>query len=125
MEMKEDVKIVFFTQRFECGSCRTTHELLDELVELTPKLKLELHDLVSDKATGERYGVDKVPAIALVGPRDYGIRFKGLPSGYEFGAFLDAVLDVSRGAPSVSPQVAEEARKVDRPVHVQVLVSPS
>ena len=124
-DLPGDVRIVFFTQQFECGACKTTHELLDELVELSPRLRLEVHELVADKAAADSYGVDKVPAIALVGKRDYGIRFKGLPAGYEFAAFLEALVDVSRGAPSVSPGVAADAGKVDRPVHVQVLVSPS
>ena len=100
-EMTNPVKIVVFTQELgDCQYCPQTKELMTELAELSDKLTLEVKNLVIDKEDAELYDVDKVPAIAIVGIEDgrdvdYGIRFFGIPAGYEFAALLEDILMVS------------------------------
>jgi len=49
----------------------------------------------------EKYGIDKIPAIAILRggdePKDYGIRFYGIPSGYEFTSLIEDIMMVSSG----------------------------
>lgn len=47
--MKNEVHLVLFTQSFECGYCKETHQLLEELVSTNSLLKLEVHQFESDK----------------------------------------------------------------------------
>ena len=124
-KLKEPVKIIMFTQDFECPYCGTTRELLEELSKLSEKLTLEVYDFVKDKAKADAFGIDKIPAVVLMGERDYGIRFYGIPAGYEFSSLLDDIVDVSNRNPGLPEKVLDELAKVDKPVHLQVMVTPT
>ncbi len=51
----------------------------------------------------------KFPATVIRNGKDYGIRFFGLPAGYEFAALLDAILAVSRGGFGIAARKPREA----------------
>lgn len=119
------VRLIYFTQELECEYCKDTHELIKEIVALSDKLKLEVYNFAVDREKVEKYGVDKIPAIVIEGERDYGIRFYGVPSGYEFASFLEAILDASRGSSNLPQSIKDELKKIDKPVHLQVFVTPT
>jgi alkyl hydroperoxide reductase subunit AhpF len=73
----------------------------------------------------EAFGVDKIPATVVMGERDYGIRFYGIPSGYEFASLVEAIVAVSQRDSGLSPETREKLRRVNAPVHIQVLVTPT
>jgi alkyl hydroperoxide reductase subunit AhpF len=124
-ELEHPVKLLMFTQENECPTCAMTHALVEEVAELSEKLTAEIRDFVVDAGMAQQYGIDKIPAVAVLGDKDYGIRFYGVPGGYEFPAFLDAIRDVGRRDPQLSPDWLALLAKVDRPVHMQVLVTPT
>jgi hypothetical protein len=49
----------------------------------------------------------------------------GLPSGYEFGTLIDAVLDVSSGESGLSEPTKKALAAIGKPVHVQVFSTPT
>ena len=63
-----------------------------------------------------QYGIDRVPAIALIGQderareRDSHIRFLGTPAGYEFISLVRAILLVGGGASMLSAESRAQAR---------------
>lgn len=120
-----DVRIVMFTQEFECEYCKVTRELIEEVSGLSDKISLEVHDFVKEADLAKNYGVDKIPATLLLGDRDYGIRFYGVPAGYEFTTFIEDVINVSRRDPGLPKEVLDLLTSVDRPVHIQVMISPT
>jgi glutaredoxin-like protein len=124
-DIEKDVKIVMFTQEMECPHCEMTRMMLEEISGLSDRLSLEVHDFVAEADLAKKYGVDKIPAIMLVGDRDYGIRFYGVPAGYEFAALVEDIKDVGGRDPGLSKEVMAELAKVDQPVHMQVLISPT
>jgi glutaredoxin-like protein len=124
-KMENDVKIVMFTQETECPQCEFTRKMLEEISGLSDKLILDVHDFVADADLAKKYGIDKIPAIALVGDKDYGIRFYGFPAGYEFTALIEDIVDVGKRNPGLSEKALTELGKVDRPVHIQVMISPT
>ncbi len=124
-KLEGEVKVVMFTQEFECETCKDTKELLLELTELSPKLKTEVYDFSKDKEKVRQYNIDKIPAIALVGKRNYGIRFFGAPSGYEFMALIEDIADVSTGKTKLSTQTKEKLHSITKPVHIQVFTTPT
>src|SRR5947207_5894527 len=88
-EMTHPVRLLFFTQTFDCETCPTARQILDELPPLSDKISIEEVNLVLDTDKAKAYGVDRAPAVAIVGvhdgeARDSRIRFLGAPSGYEF-----------------------------------------
>ncbi|MFC1654668.1 thioredoxin family protein [Myxococcota bacterium] len=124
-DLKNPVKILYFTQEHECEMCRMTRELLEEVAGLSDKIAIEVHDFIADRALAEQYRVDKIPATVLMGDKDYGIRFYGIPAGYEFTTLIEDIVDVARRDPRLPEDVKAELAKVDQPVHLQVLISPT
>lgn len=122
-KLENPVKIIMFTQEIECQFCAQTRQLINELVALNDKIKVEIYDFVANSDKAKEYGVDKVPALAIVGEKDYGIRFYGLPYGYEFQTLLEAVINVSRGKTDVSEKTREMLKEIKTPVHIQVFVT--
>lgn len=123
--LRDEVKLVIFTQEFECQYCKETRQLMEELTALSDKIKLELYDFQKDAEKAKELGIDKIPAIALIGRRDYQIRFFGIPAGYEFSALIEDVVDVSRGTTRLSDRTREGLKAVNRPIHIQVFVTPT
>ena len=117
------VRLVVFTQKLECPYCAQTRSLVEELASLSDKLRVEVYDFVADSEKARAYGVDKVPAVAIVGEKDYGVRFYGLPYGYEFQTLLEGVIAVSRGKAEISEEVREKLKGIKTPVHIQVFVT--
>ncbi len=124
-ELDQPVKMVMFTQKTECDSCAVTRRLVEELGALSDKLQVEVHDFVKDEDVAKQYRVDKIPAVVLLGDKDYGVRFYGVPSGYEFATLLEDIVDVSKRDPGLSSEVMSMLEKVDKPVHMQAMVSPT
>jgi alkyl hydroperoxide reductase subunit AhpF len=114
-----------FTQETECPHCEMTRMMLEEVSGLSDKLSLEVHDFVGEADLAKKHGVDKIPATVLLGDRDYGIRFYGVPAGYEFNVLIEDIVDVGKRNPGLSKEVMTELSKVDKPVHMQVLISPT
>ena len=123
--MIKPVTLKLFTQPFECGYCKDTHGLLEEVVVLNPLLKLEEVQFDQDAATVAEYGIDKIPAIAVLGEKDYGIRFYGIPAGYEFSSLLNAILTVSTEICKLTDQTKKFLDNLAKPVHLQVFVTPT
>ena len=122
--LKDPVRIVLFTQEVECQFCRESRQLVQEVASLVPdKIKLEIYDFVKDAEKAKEYRVDKVPAIAIIGKKDYGIRYYGIPYGYEFNPFIDNIINVSKGSTNLSEDAKEKLRSIAKPVHIQVFVT--
>jgi len=124
-KMEKPVKLIYFTQKFECQYCEITHEILNELQELSDKISLEVYNFVEDKEKAEQYNIDKIPAIVVEGERDYGIRYFGIPAGYEFSSLIEDIIDVSKGTTSLSEETKKALANLEKPLHIQVFVTPT
>ena len=122
--MKNSVRLVVFTQELECEFCKESRELVLEVASFVPdKVKVEVYDFVKDAEKAKEYGVDKVPAIAIIGTKDYGIRYYGIPYGYEFNPFIDNIINVSKGTTNLTEETKAKLKTLDKPVHIQVFVT--
>jgi alkyl hydroperoxide reductase subunit F len=117
------VRLVFFTQKNACPTCAQQLELLKDLTSLSSKLELTVYDFVLHGDEAMSYKIDKIPATAVIGKRDYGIRFYGLTAGYEFSSLIQAILMVSTGSSGLDPQVEELVKSIKEQVHLQVMVT--
>jgi glutaredoxin-like protein len=123
--MKSDVKLIMFTQELECQYCRETRQILEEVAELSDKISLSIYNFQTDKELVEKYNIDKIPATVIEGKKDYGIRYYGIPSGYEFSSLLEDIVDVSTEESGFSKQAKDMLAQVDKPLHLQVFVTPT
>lgn len=124
-QMKDEITIVYFTQEIECQTCRDGRMFVEEISELSDKIKLEKYNLVTDKEKSAAYKVDRVPAIALndKNGNDTRIRFYGVPGGYEINSFLAAIMEVSGHVEALPKQIADRIAKIEKDIHIQVFVS--
>lgn len=121
------VKLLLFSQVLGCPSCPDAEALLKELVSFSPKLSLEIKAPVTDRTLAEKYDVQGIPLLILLGEndRDYGIRFYGTPSGYEYRTLLEDVLAVSLGKIVLKPATVQKLKDLPVPVDITVFVTPT
>jgi glutaredoxin-like protein len=123
------VRVLMFTQEFECEYCRETRELLEEIAPLSDDVSVEIYDFQNDAEQAEAYGVDKIPALVLLGADgvDYGVRYYGIPSGYEFSSLLHDLRAVAAGRDAVdlSDETLGYLEKLEGDLHLQVFVTPT
>lgn len=124
-KLQNPVKLVMFTQEMECQFCQHTRELMEEVAELSDKISVTVYDFVNDKAKALEYQIDKIPAIVVEGAKDYGIRFFGIPSGYEFSTLLEDILMVSTGESGLSKKTRKLVETINTPIHIQAFVTPT
>jgi len=127
--LKNPVKLLMFTQELECQYCRETRMIAEEIAELSDSISLEVYNFVTDKEVAEQYEIDKIPAIAVLRdddkPVDYGIRYYGIPSGYEFSSIIEDVMMVSQGESGLSEATKTQVAELAEPLHLQVFVTPT
>lgn len=125
--VQSPVTIHMFTQEFECAYCKETRQIAEEVAELSDQVTLQVHDFIEDQALAEEMGIDKIPALAIHGEndRDFGIRFYGIPSGYEFTSLLEAILAVGTGENELDASTLEFLESIESPLHIQVFVTPT
>lgn len=136
-EMEEKVTLVLFTQEpsrlivpehlkgQECLFCKETRQLLSEISSLSDRIDLEIYDFEGDKEKSSAYGIDKIPATLILGKKDYGLRFFGIPSGYEYTSLVEAIIDVSKGKTSLSQKTKQALKTIEKDIHIQVFVTPT
>ena len=117
------VKLVVFTQETECPFCKETRELIQEMSQLSDKIEVTVYDIMKDRDQAALYKVDKVPALVILGEKDNGIRYYGLPFGYEFQTLMEGLVAVSNRNSGLSETTRDLLKTVDKPVHIQVLVT--
>jgi glutaredoxin-like protein len=130
--LENKVVVLFFgsDDPVVCQYCEETHQLLEEVTELSSKLELQVFDIKRDAELAKTYHVDAVPAIVLAARNgeelvDYGIRYKGVPSGHEFTSLVNSLLIVSRRDSGLTKATREFLSGLDKPVHLQVFVTPT
>lgn len=131
--LTDPVTVRFYTQRasplavpsHQCQTCRETGELLAELAELSDKIKVVTHDLVTEADEAKRQGIERIPALVFEGKGKGKVRYFGIPAGYEFAVLIEALLDASRGTTTLSPATRQQLQELPKPVHLEVLVTPT
>lgn len=119
------VRLVMFTQEFECEFCTEARQMVEEISGLSDQVTAEIYDFVADQDRAQELSIDKIPAIAVIGTEDYGVRFYGIPAGYEFASFLKAIQTVAQGEPELSAAGLQALAQIEEPVHLQVFVTPT
>ena len=124
-DMTNPVKLVVFTDDQHCDYCEQIVQLVNELAATSDKIQVELCEIHKDAHKAAELNVKRAPVIAILGDRDYGMRFYGIPSGYEFSTLLHAIQAVGRGHTELDPQTQAFLKGLDKAVDFQVFVTPT
>ena len=120
------VKLVVFSQELLAGDlCRQNEALVREVAELSDKIAVEVLNPAIDRERAQPYGVDQVPALVVEGARDYGIRFYGVPLGYEFSNLIDSIVAVSSGEASLMAETKSSLATLAGDVEIKVFSTPT
>ncbi|MFN2284819.1 MAG: protein disulfide oxidoreductase [Anaerolineae bacterium] len=124
-DLTSDVQLVVFTSENGCEYCKEIVQLAEEIAATSSKLTTEVYDFdtASDKAAS--YNITMAPAMVIVGKRDYGLRYYGIPSGHEFSTLLYGIQRASQGEPDLDPQTLSYLSELAEPVNIQVFVTPT
>jgi glutaredoxin-like protein len=122
-KLKNPVRIILFKRESGCESCPNTLKLMEETTSLSEGIDLLIYDLDKDIEPANAYGVDRVPGVIVEGEKNYGIRFLGIPAGYEFSSLVEDIIDVGRGETSLSQTTKDKLSGLREPLHIQVFVT--
>jgi alkyl hydroperoxide reductase subunit AhpF len=120
------VKLVVFSQSLVAGDlCRENEQLVREVAELSDQVSVEILNPAIDRDRAAAYGVEDVPAIVVEGARDYGIRFLGVPSGYEFSNLIDSMITASTGEAQLSDTTRSSLSGLASDIDIKVFSTPT
>jgi alkyl hydroperoxide reductase subunit AhpF len=120
------VRLVVFSQALAEPVSEEVRRLVEELAALDTRLVAESRNFVLDQQRVSELGIERIPAIAVLGENDdYGVRLYGLPTGYEFGSLVEAIVDVSRGASVLSEETRAGLAGLDQDVRLRVFSTPT
>jgi alkyl hydroperoxide reductase subunit AhpF len=85
-----------------------------------------LSDRVTFRVEEEPPGFERYPAVAVLPEgEDVGLRYYGLPWGYELASLIGAVIEAGRSEPSLRPESLERLAALDRELAIDVFVTPT
>jgi alkyl hydroperoxide reductase subunit AhpF len=81
---------------------------------------------VTCRVEEEPAGFERYPAVAVLPEgREVGIRYYGLPWGYELASLVGAVLEAGKAQSSLSPDSLERLATLERDLAIDVFVTPT
>ncbi len=85
-----------------------------------------LGDAVACRVEQEPEGFPRFPAVSIRPEgRDAGVRYDGLPWGYELGSLVGAIVEAGRAEPTLRPDSLTALEKLDRDLALEVFVTPT
>jgi alkyl hydroperoxide reductase subunit F len=86
----------------------------------------ELGDTVSCRVEDEPEGFPRFPAVSIrPDGRDAGVRYDGLPWGYELGSLVGGIVEAGREEPTLRPDSLAALEELDRDLTLDVFVTPT
>ena len=128
--LQNPVHILFFGSELRCEYCQPTRSLLEEIIPLSDKLSLKIHDVENEPEIAKKYHVDKTPGIVITAKEkkeiiDFGIRYSGMPSGHEFTSLINDIIMVSRRSTDLNQETRAFLGTINKDVLLQVFVTPT
>jgi len=124
------VEVLFFGSKDNCEHCEDTRQLVEEVTSISDKLHLSTYDLQDHSDIAQQYQVSMAPGLVIAARDgdqiiDYGIRYAGIPSGYEFSSLIQDLVLVSGRDSGLAPETRQALAELKEPVLLQVFVTPT
>jgi alkyl hydroperoxide reductase subunit AhpF len=124
-DMAHPVTIHYYTSDVESWYSTAERQLLEEIAAASKYLDLRVYAARWEAQREEQVGIRRTPAIALYGRQDTGIRYYGMPDGYELETFLSTIKTIASGTSSLHPDTLAHLHQLTQPGHLEVIVLPT
>tara|TARA_B100001013_G_scaffold315170_1_gene222009 strand:- start:2236 stop:2691 length:456 start_codon:yes stop_codon:yes gene_type:complete len=133
-ELVEDVTVTLFTQPDlkglivpggDCETCQPTEQLLREVSDLSERVILQTVNHREDREASELAKVERIPTILISKGEESNVRYLGIPAGTEFPVLLEAIVNVSSGAPNLNEETLEFLKDLENDLTIKVFVTPN
>ena len=122
-DLKHQVIIKVFSTKGHCLFCNEMLALVNSIAQLSDKIKVEVCQCDKNDPLAKKYNITDHPAISIEGDKDYRIRFYGVPAGKEFTSLIETIILVSNREATLSPQVKDLLKKINKKVNLKVFVT--
>src|SRR5690242_19159330 len=119
------VKLTVFATELGGENNTQTVAVIREVAALSDQLSVTVLNPHIDREQAEAYGVTESPAVVVEGARDYGIRFLGIPAGYEFSNLIDSIVAVSTGEAGLTEETKTALAGFTEDVTIKVFATPT
>jgi alkyl hydroperoxide reductase subunit AhpF len=119
------VKLTVFATELGGENNTQTVALIREVAALSDQLSVTVLNPHIDREQAEAYGVTESPVVVVEGARDYGIRFLGIPAGYEFSNLIDSIVAVSTGEAGLTEETKTALAGLTEDVTIKVFATPT
>ena len=119
------VKLTVFASELGGENNTQTVALIREVAALSDRLSVTVLNPHIDREQAEAYGVSESPVVVVEGARDYGIRFLGIPAGYEFSNLIDSIVAVSTGEAGLTEETKTALAGLTEDVTIKVFATPT
>ena len=124
--IEQPVNIIHFTSNSsDCMYCPQTKEILEEVEQLHTKITLTVYDGDTDKENMEKYKVALIPSIIIPRNGGMGMRYYGIPGGYEFSSLIEDIIDVGKDMVDLSPDTIQKLATIKKPFNIKVFITLS
>lgn len=126
-DLKDKVRILAFYSDVSCPTCQDTMQYIEEICELNEKLDLKKYEKTKHAEIFQKYDISLVPALIVSNSesKNSGIRFYGIPSGYEIHSFIHAIKMVSGIENSIESVIIERIKRLNKTFHLDVFITPT
>lgn len=124
--MNHPVHLIFVKSEKNCRYCKECRQLVMEFAEYSDLIYVDVYDLEEDGEEIKELNIEHVPAIVPMDKNlhDFGVRFYGIPSGYEFQSLLGVVLQISKNKVGLREELKTLISEIKQPLTIQTFVTP-
>jgi alkyl hydroperoxide reductase subunit AhpF len=119
------VKLTVFATELGGDSNAQAVALIQEVAALSDQLSVTVLNPHIDRDQAAAYGITESPAVVVEGAQDYGIRFLGIPAGYEFSNLIDSIIAVSTGEAGLTDETKAALAGLTEDVTIKVFATPT
>jgi len=124
-DLRSPVTLDYYTPDVDSWCSRAERALLEAVAGASAAVRLRVQAGRWDAAREAEVGIARTPCIVLRGRGGAPIRYYGLPDGYELETFLAAVRAVAEDRSGLPPALVAPLAGLARPLHLEVLASPT
>ena len=119
------VKLTVFASELGGEHNGQTVALIREVAALSDQLSVTVLNPHIERDQAAAYRITESPAVVVEGAQDYGIRFLGIPAGYEFSNLIDSIIAVSTGDAGLSDATKAALAELTEDVTIKVFATPT